>query len=200
MRERSRRELAQALVLLLAGGCSMGAPPDAAIPDPGFRPCGANGGFSGEVVARFLDDGRRMRLESPFGYVDPDGVLWPAPEGVIVDGASIPRFLWAVVGSPFVGEYREASVVHDVACDERTRPWRDVHRMFYQACRCGGVGRIRAKVLFAAVHHFGPRWDTSGMLLPSTLTEEEAQERFERMAAYIEANDPDLEGIEGLDP
>ena len=46
----------------------------------------------------------------------------------------------------------------DVACVERSRPWRDVHRMFYEACRCGGVAAVTAKMMYYAVFHFGPRW------------------------------------------
>ena len=30
--------------------------------------------------------------------------------------------------------------------------------MFYEACRCGGVPEYKAKVLYAAVYHFGPKW------------------------------------------
>lgn len=37
--------------------------------------------------------------------------------------------------------------------------WEDVHLMFYQACRCGGVGETKAKVMYYAVYNFGPRWE-----------------------------------------
>ncbi|NBX30484.1 DUF1353 domain-containing protein, partial [bacterium] len=47
---------------------------------------------------------------------------------------------------------------HDVACEARTREWRTVHRMFYEACRCGGVAAAEAKAMYYAVWHFGPRW------------------------------------------
>lgn len=30
--------------------------------------------------------------------------------------------------------------------------------MFYEACRCGGVGAVPAKTMYYAVFHFGPRW------------------------------------------
>jgi Protein of unknown function (DUF1353) len=61
-----------------------------------------------------------------------------------------------------VREYRNASVVHDVACDTRDHPWQDVHRMFYEACRAGGVGEQKAKLVYAAVYHFGPKWAPGG--------------------------------------
>jgi hypothetical protein len=66
--------------------------------------------------------------------------------------------LWSLVGSPFTGDYVYASIVHDVACDTRTRPWRDTHYMFYLACLAGGTRRGRAKLMYLAVRNFGPRW------------------------------------------
>lgn len=71
------------------------------------------GSFVGRVLAEWLDDGRLMRLEEPFEYVGPDRRRWPVPKGTIVDGASIPRPLWSVIGGPFEAKYRNASVVHD---------------------------------------------------------------------------------------
>lgn len=116
------------------------------------------GRFEGHVVARWEDDGRTMTLVEPFAYVDPRDDRWPAPTGAVVNGASIPRVFWSLIGGPFAGEFREASVVHDVACEVRARPWQAVHRMFYEACRCGGVGDVKAKTMYYAVYHFGPRW------------------------------------------
>jgi hypothetical protein len=116
------------------------------------------GRFDGKVVARWEDDGRRMTLVEPFSYFDSRETHWAAPAGSVVDGASIPRAFWSLMGGPFAGEFREASVVHDVACEDRDRPWRAVHRMFYEACRCGGVDAIQAKTMYYAVFHFGPRW------------------------------------------
>ncbi len=116
------------------------------------------GRFEGDVVARWEHDGRLMTLVEPFAYVDPRQARWEAAAGAVIDGASIPRAFWSVIGSPFAGEFRKASVVHDVACEERNRPWRAVHRMFYEACRLGGVGAGKAKTMYYAVFHFGPRW------------------------------------------
>ncbi len=121
-------------------------------------PADAWGRFEGEVVARWHDDGREMTLVEPFAYLDSREVRWEAPDGATVNGASIPRAFWSFIGGPFAGEFRNASVVHDVACEVRDRPWRAVHRMFYEACRCGGVGSFKAKTMYYAVFHFGPRW------------------------------------------
>jgi hypothetical protein len=116
------------------------------------------GKFVGTVTATWLD-GRQMRLTEDFSYIDPSGKRWEAPKASIIDGASIPRVFWTAVGGPFEGDYRNASVVHDIACVLKKEPWRDVHLMFYNAMRCGGVPEKRALVMYAAVFKFGPRWN-----------------------------------------
>ena len=116
------------------------------------------GEFVGTVKAEWLDDGRKMRLLEDFAYVDQWDHRWNAPKNWVVDGASIPRFAWTIIGGPFEGKYRNASVVHDVECDRKQSAWEDVHEMFYNAMRAAGVSEIRAKIMYAAVYHFGPRW------------------------------------------
>jgi Protein of unknown function (DUF1353) len=117
------------------------------------------GKYVGSVQTEWLDnDDRRMRLLAPFSYVDPKGVTWTAPAGWVIDGASIPVFAWSVIGGPFNGKYRDASVIHDVACDQKAQPWEVVHEAFYWAMMASGVEAWRAKVMYAAVYHFGPRW------------------------------------------
>lgn len=134
--------------------------PASATAFPGERPQarGGWGRFVGDVVARWSDNGRDMTLVEPFAYVDPRESRWDAPAGAVVNGASIPRAFWSLIGGPFEGRFRHASVVHDVACEVRDREWRQVHRMWYEACRCGGVAAAQAKAMYYAVWHFGPRW------------------------------------------
>src|SRR5213595_3350937 len=119
------------------------------------------GHYSGYVEARWENDGRSMTLLSELRYTDPQGVVWVAPAGSIVDGVSIPRSLWSVMGGPFEGKYRNASVLHDVAYEQRNRPWQDCDRMFYNAMRCSGVGAVEAKTMFYALYRFGHHWKFS---------------------------------------
>jgi hypothetical protein len=134
------------------------------------------GRFIGKVQTEWLDDGRRMRLLSRFSYVDPDERQWHAPAKWIVDGASIPQAGWSIIGGPFEGRYRAASVIHDVACVQKERPWEAVHQAFYYAMLASGVEVTTAKLMFAAVYHGGPRWDQV-LVLPANADEiEEAVE------------------------
>ena len=47
-----------------------------------------------------------MGLLKKFSFKDPDAQEWAAPAGAVIDGASIPRALWTIVGSPYTGDYR----------------------------------------------------------------------------------------------
>jgi len=118
------------------------------------------GTFDGDPISWWLPDGRVMKLAATFTFTDANGRAWSALSGSKVDGASIPKLFWTWIGGPFEGKYRNASVVHDTECQvPHKHRWQDVHRMFYAGCRAGGVGATLAKIMFAAVYHFGPRWD-----------------------------------------
>jgi hypothetical protein len=67
---------------------------------------GPLGYFEGRVIAEWLPDGRQMKLVEDFAYIDNASVRWDAPKGSVIDGASIPRVLWTVIGGPFEGKYR----------------------------------------------------------------------------------------------
>lgn len=116
------------------------------------------GRYNGPPQVEFTRDGRYVRLLRDFVYTDPKGQQWKAPRGWLVDGASIPRPLWAVAGGPFAGPYRDASIIHDFYCDRKSRPWLEVHRTFYFAMRASGVSEAEAREKYLAVYKFGPRW------------------------------------------
>lgn len=126
------------------------------------------GKFIGSIQTEWLPDGRSMRLLKDLTFVDSTGVEWKAPRGSIVDGASIPKVAWSLVGGPFEGKYRNASVIHDVACDQRIRAWESVHMAFYNAMLTSGVTPLRAKLMYSAVYHFGPRWPRISRVISNT--------------------------------
>jgi len=63
-----------------------------------------------------------------------------------------------IVGAPFTKEYIKAAVIHDHYCDRHVRPWRQTHKVFYDALIEGGVSVDRAKLLYYAVYLGGPKW------------------------------------------
>jgi hypothetical protein len=116
------------------------------------------GYYSGDPILKWNSDGRNMTVMSEFSYTDPYGLVWDAPAGSVTDGASIPRYLWSLIGGPFEGKYRNASILHDVAYEKHNRPWKDCDRMFYNAMRCSGVGATQAKTMYYALYKFGHHW------------------------------------------
>jgi len=119
--------------------------------------------FSGDPETIWLTEAgtdRNMALLQDFWFIDRRGNRWDAPKASIVNGASIPRPLWSLVGSPYTGDYRRASIVHDVACeyaggDPARR--RAADRMFFEACREGGCTAWEATVLYVGVR-IGAWW------------------------------------------
>lgn len=103
---------------------------------------------------------RLMRLLEDFCFEDDNGIIWGAKAGAIIDGASIPKYLWSIVGDPFIGDYRRASVIHDVHCKAQVKTHEAVHRMFYDLMIADGVDKGKAGRMYWAVKTFGPKWET----------------------------------------
>src|SRR5690349_11195833 len=130
------------------------------------------GGFSADPQTEWSTEAgvedRRMTLLDDFWFDDPNGRRWHAPKGCSIDGATIPRPLWALVGSPYTGDYRRASIVHDFACVEAGDNFaarRAADRMFFHGCREGGCSLEDAIILYvgvrigALIRHV-PAWQT----------------------------------------
>ena len=163
----------------------------------------AYGSYSGSIQTQWLGNGQ-MRLLSDFSYTDPEGVKWLAPKDSIVNGASIPSQLWGILGGPFAGKYRDASVIHDVACVQRNRPWWIVHKAFYNAMRASGVSSSLAKLMYASVYHFGPRWENesgiSRAIQLKSLSKPLSANKMDQLKRLLENNqNMSLEDIQKLD-
>lgn len=174
------------------------------------------GTFKGDLDVRFLSavsgDGQRIemiQLLQPFGYRDSKGVDWDVPAGFLSDGASIPRELWALLGGPFSGPYRDAAVVHDYYCWTKERSWEDVHEVFAEAAAKRGTSESLTKLMYAGVLFGGPRWNfkKSGQFqspmpiikaqtvptpAPKAKTDKEI---FDELKSWIEKEKPTLDQI-----
>ena len=94
------------------------------------------------------------------------------PDGFRSDGASVPRWLWGVLGLRPDGLHRAASLIHDFICSRRGRkildfgnsPYlgrmesKDAHKLFGVMLEASGVPKWQAKLMYRAVRLFGPRW------------------------------------------
>lgn len=164
------------------------------------------GRFDGQPLTTWSPDGQSMILLQPYTYIDPREIKWTADRGMRVDGASIPRPFWTLIGSPYRGKYRLASVVHDAYCVERTRTWEATHFMFYQAMMASGVAHLKAKAMYYAVYHFGPKWHVgqvkgydkrwSGPQEVRSIP----METVNKVARFIARTDPTIKEIEAVNP
>src|SRR6266403_2262414 len=168
------------------------------------------GHYSGYVEARWENDGRSMTLLSELRYTDPQGVVWIAAAGSQVDGASIPRSLWSLMGGPFEGKYRNGSVLHDVAYEQKNRPHEVCDRMFYNAMRCSGVSAVEAGTMYYSLLKFGRHWKfpikrakpvkikgqmvARGEEIPRAIPVD--QEQINEARDWIRSADPSFEEIE----
>jgi hypothetical protein len=199
------RHLTLAITILAVSFAACGSP-RVAKKEELPRPSQSWGHFSGPVETRWDNDGLTMTLLNELRYTDPNGVVWVAPAGSKVDGASIPKAFWSLIGGPFDGKYRNASVLHDVAYEQQTHTPAEVDRMFYNAMRCGGVGVVEAKTMYYALRRHGRHWKTP--IRRARLAElPEIAPPAERVTAvdpgevdaiqnWIENNNPSLEQIE----
>jgi hypothetical protein len=168
------------------------------------------GYYAGVPVTEWNPDGRSMTLLREFRYTDPKGMVWVAPAGSVVDGASIPRSLWSFMGGPFEGRYRNASVLHDVSYTMQNRPPQECDRMFYNAMRCSGVSAVEAKTMYYALLRFGRHWDFAvkrakpvkiGRKMVARATTEPqvtvaAQQEIQGARDWIRQSEPSMEQIE----
>lgn len=164
------------------------------------------GAFPGPLDLRMSSNGRDATLLASFAYMDPTGKRWEAPAGTVVNGASIPGYLWSIIGSPWTGKYREASVIHDYYCETKKAPWKLVHQVFYTAMLANAVDPVQARIMYAAVYRFGPRWDfeyapdcANCVAIPrhvDAYTPAFNVEEFERLRARLQQETDSLEQIE----
>jgi len=172
----------------------------------GLAGCEGNrkGTFSpAEVTLKTQGDMKELQDEL-LTFRDSHGVEWVAPKGTLTDGASVPRLVLPLTDDRFSREFLKAAVVHDAYCQEENktrtpkqfhaRPWKQVHRMFYEAMIADGTSEVKAKIMLAAVWLAGPRWDEAGgqrlEIPPDPLTR-----GFIGSKQWIEVNNPTVDQI-----
>jgi hypothetical protein len=104
---------------------------------------------------------RRMMVLEPVTFVRAGGEVITVEPGFIFDGASIPRPLWALVGSPFTGDYRDGAVIHDWLCKQRAQSGyysATAHRILYECAMALQCNPNLAWAVWTGVRIGGPRW------------------------------------------
>lgn len=77
------------------------------------------------------------------------------PSGYDIDGASIPRPFWPIIGSPFEPRYMAAAFAHDWAYLTHCLARPEADEVLFQFLRKCGCGLGRARIMWGAVRSCG---------------------------------------------
>ena len=77
------------------------------------------------------------------------------PAGFITDGASIPRFLWAIIDPPFKSDYIEVYVEHDYDYSVGVISRKDADDKMLEGLKAKGMGYFKRYTIYFAVRMFG---------------------------------------------
>jgi len=84
-----------------------------------------------------------------------DGIEVDIPEGFIFDGASVPRFLWSIIGSPYLPQYIGAGLVHDYLYRTGIVSRKKADQIFYDLLRDNKVSKFYARKMYWGVRFGG---------------------------------------------
>lgn len=76
------------------------------------------------------------------------------PKGYVFDGASIPRSMWSVIGSPFEPRLMKAACVHDWYCEHTSHCYESRaigDSVFFKLLAEAGVSPWRRRIMFVGV-------------------------------------------------
>ncbi len=94
---------------------------------------------------RLLEDYARLSLKV--------GVT--CKKGLVFDGASIPKFLWNKVGSPFTGNYTNAALIHDGLYKTHKVDKKTADNIFLDLMKDDKVSWWKRNIMYYAVKWFG---------------------------------------------
>jgi hypothetical protein len=158
-----------------------------------------------DVAAEYVNTGphdpghTEFRLLEDYTYIGADGRRWTVPKGTVVNGASIPKAVWSLIGGPWSGEYRNASVIHDYMCEALIESSDFTHRLFYEAMTSSNVGEKLAKMMYFAVKKAGPKWEKKPGFFPPVVTRGEVSRgELQAIADKIDRENPSLEELDRL--
>lgn len=157
-----------------------------------------------DVAATHVDHGcadpghTDFKLLADYWYKDDQGNVWTVPRGYVVNGGSIPKAAWSLVGGPWSGKYRNATVIHDYFACERISTSKIVHKLFLDAMLESGVSKSKAWIMYKAVLVGGADWsDVPGYVGREARVVEEID--LLKLQDFLEGNEISIEELENLD-
>jgi len=103
--------------------------------------------------------GSDYELAQHFYFPAAVGGEWPVvvhvSPGFRTDGASIPRFLWRVFGSPYEPDIFPAAIAHDALYRGEIVGRADADAAFLRMMEIGGIRRRKRRLIWLGVRLFG---------------------------------------------
>lgn len=97
----------------------------------------------------------QYRLYEDYEYVHRDCFEITIKKGFHFDGASIPRLLWRVAGTPFTGKYTVAALMHDALYSIEAFDRKECDLTFLEIMEDYGVNWFSRITKYYAVRWFG---------------------------------------------
>ena len=99
-------------------------------------------------------DATRYQIIGNLAYEN-DTLVVITKDGFYTDGASIPKLLWNVVGSPFEGNYTEPAIIHDGLYGSHWLTKEQSDKLFLEMMEVNGVNWLKRYTMYYAVKFFG---------------------------------------------
>jgi hypothetical protein len=77
------------------------------------------------------------------------------PKDFMIDGASIPRTFWRIIGSPFTPMFQAAATIHDYAYKTKCVSRKLADKMFKAILRKNTVSKFLSQIMYMAVRTGG---------------------------------------------
>jgi hypothetical protein len=147
-----------------------------------------------------------IRLKEELLFRQTGGETWVVPANAIVDGRSMPKLFFSLIGHPFTSGFLKTAIIYDYAVKAKVRRWTDAQRMFVEGVVVEGVPTIEAKAMYMLLHATGSRWAVrwmSGCYGRCHAADSELEwrprvddEQVIALVRWVRQEDPSLEAIE----
>lgn len=118
--------------------------------------------FTSPLIVSPLPGGKKWRLVKPLSYcvgktdyLNDHGIIIEVPAGFVCDGCSIPKVFWSIIGSPLIGKYVKAAVLHDWLYYKKTYSRKISDLIFLKCMQILGVSWFKRSIIYHAVRSFG---------------------------------------------
>lgn len=107
-----------------------------------------------ELATEVSDNGKRRVLLKDLVYENSKYVI-TIKAGFETDGASIPKFLWSVISSPFYGPIIYGAIVHDGLYTAMKLSRKESDGLLKEMNLESGYNKVKAMLVYSGVRVFG---------------------------------------------